>query len=87
MLQIVNYSERAVAVIGDTKEIKEQLKSMGGRFNPRLSCGAGWIFSAKKRDELEAIIGTGKAALNVVKYAPRVYCGTYGKYSVLLQTL
>lgn len=81
MLQIINYSEKAVAVIGDTKEIKEQLKSMGGRFNPRLSCGAGWIFSAKKRDELESIIGTGKAALNVAKYAPRVYCGTYGKYS------
>lgn len=29
MLQIINYSEKAVAVIGDTKEIKEQLKSMG----------------------------------------------------------
>jgi len=36
MLQIINYSEKAVAVIGDTKETKEQLKSMGGRFNPNL---------------------------------------------------
>lgn len=53
MLQIINYSAKAVAVIGDTKTIKEQLKAMGGKFNPRLSCGTGWIFSAKKRAEIE----------------------------------
>jgi hypothetical protein len=43
-LQIVDYSEKAIAVIGDTKPVKDTLKGLGGRFNFRLSCGAGWIF-------------------------------------------
>lgn len=55
-LQLIDYSEKALAVIGDTKAVKEQLKQLGGRFNPRLSCGAGWIFSKKKENELKALI-------------------------------
>lgn len=43
-IQIVDYSEKALAIIGDTKPIKETLKSLGGRFNAYLKCGAGWIF-------------------------------------------
>lgn len=46
-VQIVDYSEKAFAVIGDTKTIKENLKTLGGRFNYNLSCGPGWIFSKK----------------------------------------
>lgn len=44
-LQLVDYSEKAFVLIGDTKAIKDKLKELGGRFNARLSCGAGWIFS------------------------------------------
>ena len=51
-IQMVDYSEKAVAIIGDTKAIKDKLKELGGRFNPRLSCGAGWIFSKKKEQEI-----------------------------------
>jgi len=51
-VEIVEYSEKAIAVIGDTKSIKDLLKSLGGSFNPRLSCGAGWIFSKKKEGEI-----------------------------------
>lgn len=54
-LQLVDYSEKAIAVIGDTKAIKDKLKELGGRFNPRLSCGAGWIFSKRKETELRAL--------------------------------
>lgn len=53
---IVDYSEKAVALIGDTKDIKDELKKLGGRFNPRLSCGCGWIFSKKQLDALQALI-------------------------------
>lgn len=56
MLQIVNYSEKAVALVGDTKAVKKQLKEIGGRFNMKLTCGPGWIFSAKKRPEIEKLI-------------------------------
>lgn len=54
--EIIDYSEKAIAVIGDTKSIKDQLKAIGGRFNGKLSCGAGWIFPKSKRGALEAII-------------------------------
>lgn len=47
-LQIIDYSEKAIAIIGETKAIKETLKTLGGRFNAHLTCGAGWIFSKAK---------------------------------------
>lgn len=47
-VQIIDYSERAIAVVGDTKPIKDKLKQLGGKFNARLSCGAGWIFPKTK---------------------------------------
>lgn len=47
-VQIIEYSEKAIAVVGDTKPIKNTLRELGGRFNTRLSCGAGWIFPKTK---------------------------------------
>lgn len=51
---IVDYSEKAFAVVGDTREIKDTLKQHGGRFNPSLTVGgskcAGWIFSKRSID-------------------------------------
>lgn len=55
-VQIIDYSEKAIAVIGDTKPIKDQLKAIGGKFNFRLSCGAGWIFSKKQLPEVEKLL-------------------------------
>ncbi len=48
-IEIIDYSDKSVAVIGDTKPIKEHLKALGGRFNYRLSCGPGWIFPKRKK--------------------------------------
>lgn len=53
---IIDYSEKAIAVTGDTKSIKDTLKNLGGRFNPRLTCGAGWIFSKSKESAVRAAI-------------------------------
>ena len=50
----MDYSEKAIAVIGETKQHKDKLKELGGSFNPRLSCGAGWIFSKKRLDDVKA---------------------------------
>jgi hypothetical protein len=55
-INIVDYSEKAIAVIGDTKPIKDKLKLLGGSFNPRLSCGAGWIFPKRKLEEITAAL-------------------------------
>lgn len=53
-LQIVDYSEKAVAIIGNTRDYATKLKELGGRFNGKLKCGAGWIFSKKREPELRA---------------------------------
>jgi hypothetical protein len=36
---LVNYSDKAIALFGDTKAIKEKIKAIGGRFNPFLNNG------------------------------------------------
>lgn len=82
MLQIINYSEKAVAVIGDTKDHADELKALGGRFNSRLTCGAGWIFSKKVLSELEALAnGKMEPKKNEALKDMRVYVGTYHKYN------
>jgi len=55
-IQIVDYSEKAFAVIGETKPIKDGLKNLGGKFNFRLTCGAGWIFSKTKLEAVKAFL-------------------------------
>lgn len=54
--KIINYSEKAIAIVGDTISIKDKLKEMGGRYNPRLTCGAGWIFPKSKKEQLNKIL-------------------------------
>ena len=49
-VQIIDYSDKAIAVVGDTRAIRETLKSLGGRYNPHLNCGAGWIFPKSKEE-------------------------------------
>lgn len=58
-IQIVDYSEKAIAVIGETKQIKDELKALGGKFNFRLSCGAGWIFPKTKLAEVQQLLSGG----------------------------
>lgn len=59
-LEIVGYSEKAIAVFGDTKAIKDQLKELSGRFNPSLNYNgvkcAGWIFSKKQADKVKELV-------------------------------
>lgn len=60
-IEIVDYSDKALAVFGETKAIKEILKSLGGRFNPALRRdgvkSAGWIFAKARREQLAEILG------------------------------
>jgi hypothetical protein len=50
-LQYVDYSEKSFAIIGETKPIKEELKSLKGRFNAHLTVDgeqvAGWVFAKR----------------------------------------
>lgn len=65
--RIVYYSEKAIAVVGDTIVYKDKFKQLGGRFNPRLSCGAGWIFSKKVEKQLKEILNGGNVEHSTTK--------------------
>jgi hypothetical protein len=55
-LEIVDYTEKSVAVFGDTKSFKEELLKLGGKFNGSLTRNgekvAGWIFSKANKEKL-----------------------------------
>lgn len=55
-IRIVDYSEKAIAVYGDTKQLADALKALGGYFNARLKEGPGWVFSKKRRSEIEELL-------------------------------
>lgn len=52
-VQIIEYSDKALAVIGNTYPIKDKLKGLGGKFNKFLTCGAGWIFPKTQFENLK----------------------------------
>ena len=59
-IEMVDYSEKAIAIFGNTKSIKEKLSEIGGRFNGHLTYGdgkrPGWIFSKTKLEELKSFL-------------------------------
>ena len=62
-VKIYDYSDRAIAIYGDYKDIlpiKDKLKEIGCRYNKFLNINGvktpGWIVSSKKRAEVEKII-------------------------------
>ncbi len=59
-INIVNYSEKSIAVLGDTKPIKDHLSALGGKWNPSLTHNgekvSGWIFVSSKRDDVKKIL-------------------------------
>lgn len=59
-LKLIDYSDKCIAVVGDTAAIKDKLKDIGGRFNPSLKIDgrrmAGWVFSRRRADQLANLI-------------------------------
>jgi len=65
---IEDYSEKAIAVFGDTKAYKDLLVSMNGKFNPALkgvgdTKRSGWIFPKSKRAQVEAQMKQGPQSI------------------------
>lgn len=55
-LRIVDFGERSIAVVGNTKPHKDALRAMGGYFMIRTQWGPAWIFPNKKRERIKAYI-------------------------------
>jgi len=71
---LVEYSEKAVAMVGDTKEHKEDLKAMGGKFNVKLvlegkgvksGTTVGWIFPKTDQSKLTQYLKDGVCSTGV----------------------
>ena len=64
-IYISDYTEKAIAVFGDSKPIKDHLSALGGKFNPSLRGDgdekkAGWIFPKTKRSDVQALLDKAK---------------------------
>ncbi len=59
-VSIINYSEKSIIVIGNTKPYLEYLKAIGGKFSKGFTVfGAkvpGWVFSKKKLQEVQDVL-------------------------------
>lgn len=59
-IEMLQYSDKSYAIIGDTKPIKDILKENGGRFCPFLTVDgqktAGWIFNLKNAEKVEKVL-------------------------------
>ena len=52
-ITITDYTEKSFVLRGDTKEYSRFLADSGGKWNPNLKDGDGWIFSMKKKENIE----------------------------------
>lgn len=55
-LRIEDYSEKAIVVRGDTRQISDILEAEKGILNFKLKGGPGWIFPKKKHDRINSIL-------------------------------
>lgn len=64
-----------VAITGNTYAVKDQLKSLGARWNPEAKA---WMVSADKAERARQIVaGAGRAPQRTASYSPRrcIACG------------
>lgn len=51
-MQAQYYTDKSIAIFGNTRPWTENLKALGGRFNRNLTGGPGWIFGRAKEQEI-----------------------------------
>lgn len=61
LLTCTKYSEKVIVLRGDTKDYKEELKQLGGKYNTKLQDGAGWIFPKISEDKVTEFISQKKS--------------------------
>lgn len=55
-IELIDYTERALVVVGDTTAFKDKLSSMNGKWMKMKSGGYGWMFSKKRLDEVAEVL-------------------------------
>ena len=74
-LIVQDYGEKAIVVFGDTKVIKDELKELGGKYNPKLGEDQkpGWVFSKTKKDIVNDFIKQAQQDINSGKIKKESY--------------
>ena len=70
-LEIMDYTDKSVVIYGNTKIWKENLKALGGRFNPNLKRTegentvrfSGWVYSRSKAELLEIFVAESRSGI------------------------
>ena len=62
-MQAEYYSDKSIAVLGETKPWAANLRTLGGKFNGNLKGRPGWIFPRNKEAELMQFIGQAQQGL------------------------
>ncbi len=70
-LQIVDYSDKAIILTGDTKPLKDEIKALGGKFGShfdtsKVSSGNGWLFPKTKLAAIQEFVSKYSKAKNNV---------------------
>lgn len=82
-MQAEYYSEKSIAVFGETKPWSTNLRNLGGKFNGKLRRGPGWIFQREKEPELMQFI----AQANAGQVQPSPQAVTQTAYPVTQPTM
>ena len=63
---------KGYAVFGNTKDYKEQLKALGGRYNSNLGGRPGWIFGSKVLNQLQEFVDQVNSGTEISIPAPNI---------------
>jgi len=51
-----DYTDKSLVLLGSTYAHKEEIKKAGGKYNPNLSVGKGWVFPKTKKKVVEKLV-------------------------------
>ena len=57
-ITLEQYSEKAIALFGETEKEKNSIKALGGKYNSNLKGRPGWVFTNSSRPKLEAFLNS-----------------------------
>lgn len=59
-MEVQDYTEKSIVVIGEkTKDNKEGLIKLGGKFNAKLKVGPGWVFPKTEKERVLKFVNEG----------------------------
>ena len=59
-ISLEEYTDRSIVVRGETRQYKEDLKKLGGKYNSKLRGEPGWIFPKSKQADIIKFMKEGK---------------------------